>query len=608
MAALLAVIAVAIWLRIIELDGSAGYDEGVNGAQLRLMSSGHTLYREIYGTQGPLFLPALFPFFQWGGRTLEAARIGSVFWSLLGLAGAGLIGWIGAGRAGAMASLTVLTLSPMYLAQSRVIQSEAAAFGPAALSAGLALAYLRYGHLRWLALSSLCLTVSVLIKPLTISAVIVLLMAVSLQPHRAPSVRLRQLWIAAIAPTALLLGVAAVLGPGQIWEQLVQFHLVAKDVAPLNIGRNLEVIRRGTQSEWPLLLGAALLGGMGLVQAQPRIALALIGWALATLILLVTHTPLFGHHVSALALPAAGLAAGVSPIFTRLHSPPSRLSAALVALCFGAWICLQSVPALLAVSRGLPRQSALIETATVLRRLSSPADYVLTDHPAVALEADRQVVPELADLSRVRVTSGLLAASDALTDIQLRQPRIAIIWFEYLQESLPELVAEIKQRYTPVWATEDSRYIAVAGNGLDLPKQYLDHYREARDLNFSGGLSISHLRHPRAIPAGGTLDLYVLWNVSMPLVDDYSLRLIARSADGASITETSIPLGAGWNPTSRWNAPARMASYVGLSMDEHLNKGSYRLLVEIQGPSGSLRGPVRRSRGEETEISSFDVE
>src|SRR6476620_10331816 len=56
-AAVLALLALALWLRVPNLDAYTGsFDEGIRAEQLLLMSAGYRPFRDIFASQGPLLL------------------------------------------------------------------------------------------------------------------------------------------------------------------------------------------------------------------------------------------------------------------------------------------------------------------------------------------------------------------------------------------------------------------------------------------------------------------------------------------------------------------------------------------------------------------------
>jgi len=62
--AILGLMALALWLRVPNLDAYTGsFDEGIRAEQLLLMSAGYRPFRDIFASQGPLLLDLLYPFY-----------------------------------------------------------------------------------------------------------------------------------------------------------------------------------------------------------------------------------------------------------------------------------------------------------------------------------------------------------------------------------------------------------------------------------------------------------------------------------------------------------------------------------------------------------------
>lgn len=177
------VIIIAVAMRAYGLDGRFdydSYDEGVYWQTLRSMSNGYSLYREIFCSQPPVFPLSIYPFYVLFGSTILAARIGVVMLSLLGLAGAYLLGKALAGRAGGIAALVMVVAAPSYLEASQRLQAE----GPATafLFLAAAAAFIWWDHptgRRGLALAASCgiaLLLGTLTKLLDVTAIVPVLM------------------------------------------------------------------------------------------------------------------------------------------------------------------------------------------------------------------------------------------------------------------------------------------------------------------------------------------------------------------------------------------------------------------------------------------------
>src|SRR5260370_6008867 len=86
----LALFVVAIWMRLhllnVPLDRDS-YDEGVYWQSLRSMSTGASLYQQIFYSQPPFFLLSIYPIYALLGQTIWSARLGVTIISLYGLLG-----------------------------------------------------------------------------------------------------------------------------------------------------------------------------------------------------------------------------------------------------------------------------------------------------------------------------------------------------------------------------------------------------------------------------------------------------------------------------------------------------------------------------------------
>src|SRR5947209_10822178 len=114
----LAFLAVGLLMRLRDLGltfDRDGYDEGVYWQSLRAMSTGHSLYQQIFYSQPPFFLLSIYPIYTFFGQTIWSARLGVAVMSLFGLLGALLLGKALGGRLGAVVAALLLLADPFYL-------------------------------------------------------------------------------------------------------------------------------------------------------------------------------------------------------------------------------------------------------------------------------------------------------------------------------------------------------------------------------------------------------------------------------------------------------------------------------------------------------------
>src|SRR5260370_33753339 len=101
------------------------FDAAVYWQSLRSMSTGASLYQQIFYSQPPFFLLSIYPIYILLGQTIWSARLGVTIISLFGLLGAVLLGKALAGRLGMLLALLLLVINPFYVAERHPCQPYA---------------------------------------------------------------------------------------------------------------------------------------------------------------------------------------------------------------------------------------------------------------------------------------------------------------------------------------------------------------------------------------------------------------------------------------------------------------------------------------------------
>ena len=389
-AALAGLAIVAIAMRAWFLAGpQIDYDEGVYWQSLRALAAGHPLFSSVYSSQPPGFLLLLTPFYDMFGHSLPGARAGVAFFSLLGVGAAYVAMSQVAGRGSGIAAVAILIADPLYLRQSVTLQAD----GPALAIALCAVAIAAVGREeedRWriftAAAAGAVLGVACMVKLLALPAALPLLLL--LMPSRARLAAAAGGGLGAIA--LLLVPFAGELG--LVAQQSIGLHLGGTAGSLTNIGGLCTLAR------WELPL--ALAGALAAAFHRPRSALLMAGgWlGLAVFALAFIH-PLWPHHLVAVSVPLALLAA---PLMASIPAP--RFVAGGAATLAAAFACVAIV-----LSQQQPPAGAAIER---IAQLTRPNQEVITDDQFGAALADRSTPPELVDTSFVRIRSGDLTLAD----------------------------------------------------------------------------------------------------------------------------------------------------------------------------------------------------
>lgn len=460
----LAFLAIAICMRLYNLGqpfDHDGYDEGVYWQSLRAMAAGHTLYQQVFYSQPPFFLLSTYPIFALFGNTLWSARFGIALVSLLGLPGAFLMGKALSGRSGAIVSMLLLVLDPLYLSMSQKIEAEVSSTAFSFLAVGAA--YLWWenpdgpGGVYLAALSGITLSLGILCKLLSVTSIVpvgLLLLARLWQIwHKQAGTNtrsLRPIVITSIACLAtFLIVVAPFLGSySSMLRDVITFHTDAKTALINNQVHNAAIMQSFLQSTLPLTIAAAFGLLAALLRRDWRV-LPLVAWALVTLYVLWIQVPLFYRHFIALIPPLISLAViGIGSIssardFVARFKPPQVLTSLALLLI------------VVIIGTDLPQYQPYYQTASLygtdtyakfqahvasdIRDSIAPDQLVVTDGQFVVSMAGRNTPPDLVDTSIVRIVTGYVTLQQLIHDAS--QPQVHAVLFFMDRLDLPQLTA-----------------------------------------------------------------------------------------------------------------------------------------------------------------------
>ncbi len=434
------VIIIAVAMRAYGLDGRFdydSYDEGVYWQTLRSMSNGYSLYREIFCSQPPVFPLSIYPFYVLFGSTILAARIGVVMLSLLGLAGAYLLGKALAGRAGGIAALVMVVAAPSYLEASQRLQAE----GPATafLFLAAAAAFIWWDHptgRRGLALAASCgiaLLLGTLTKLLDVTAIVpVLMLALArvwqIRREAGSSIGTILRPIAG-AIVAILVMSLIVLTPflsslPAVVQQTLMFHIAARNALAVWEPRHTLLLYHFLVANAVISAGAAIGIVIATLRRDWRI-IPLIAWFLATVLVLLIQLPLFSRHAIVLMPPLVAMSAlawnDPSAVYRvrQVVSSPSRTGVLVIGLFVLAAVLAGALSDYeyyhaFSVQAGSSETQRAAQVAADLQRTTTPDQWVITDAQFIAGLANRDTPPWLVDTSSVRIITGYLTVAELI--------------------------------------------------------------------------------------------------------------------------------------------------------------------------------------------------
>ncbi|MFL6206981.1 MAG: hypothetical protein ACJ739_16685 [Acidimicrobiales bacterium] len=392
----LAALTVALRLPAFVASTHLTVDDGVFGASAVAMRAGGQPYRDVFSSQGPLFLPLVWVADLIGFRTANAPRVLSLAAALLLVLSTYVAGRVATDRGGALLAGGLVSVAASSLWVTGPLAADGAALAFATATMAMVLHWRDDVSVRraiWIGLGiGATISVKALLGAVILPAALVLVAG--------------RRWGPIVAGAATAVGFHLVLwlpwGPRDVWEQSYSYHLeVASDRTPgANLAKVLSTM--GDRDAIVLVaavlaLGALLLGRRAAPPPADQRGLTspdalLLAWVGATLFVLLVEHPMWRPHVSQLVPGLALLAAR--------HRPPWK------ALAVAALVV---VPYHLSHASGVlwPDRytSSAREAVAIVHDLPDGA-LAISDDPGIVWRSGHRTPPELVDASMLRIETG----------------------------------------------------------------------------------------------------------------------------------------------------------------------------------------------------------
>jgi len=451
------------------------FDEGVI-LEKAWLAQRYRLYREIWSDHMPGYFLCLALAFRLFGVSVETGRALTLCFATLGLVGVAMAVRELGSRLGSLIAVASLALSPLFFRLSRAAMMGLPAVCLASLAFPPALRYLRTGKRGWLILAGAFYALGISMKLVAAPFILPLAFAVFL---RGKLWREKTKDLAALASpvAALFLLLVLLFQPEAMAAQILGNYLGDRGSSPLDLAAN------GWRAAGLLaqcgLMAAPLCGLASCVIERRRDMFLVLAWFGASLAALLTHTPLFDHHMLLLLPPAASLMGGaLGEIERQLRSllsmerarPPGILTALVFGLAVGSVVVfLCQVPQMIARDQGLtvavkPEAPCPFgwEAARLVREVTRPGDFVITDYPMIAFRAGRMVPPWICVPSYTRVHNGFLTAEELISASLEYRPRAVVLWGRAF-ELLPRYVSWVEANYDLLATYDEEHRIYVHG-------------------------------------------------------------------------------------------------------------------------------------------------
>ncbi len=559
----------------------------------KLAVNGYPLYRETKAVQSPLFLETLGLAFRLAGQTVQAGR--GAMLSGFGLLAVSLswLAYRNRGWPSALATLMMLSISPLAFTFSRLAMAEFPATALAVTSLALLLHFIDTEQRVWCIASGLMLGLSFITKPL--NPFIIVPMAIVLISHfynkqesqksiltgenkifaflKRKSYLMDILWwsLGLVVP---FIAVLLVYDPRAMYDQLVLFRSDLRDAIPGSFAETAAQFEIFIHNHWGIWLLA--VGGVAVGSRKYNIPDSLpTSYLLAGCVMLCWHTPLFAHHFIVLLPPLILLASELISEFITPHAKTQNnfyirlLTGLLIAVAaFNIPAMLKANQQAVAVVTGGREQQAL----DLLRAVSQPADMVMGDSQLLIFMADRSTPPDLGDLALVGIKAKR-QTSARLIDLTTTTQAAAVVQWSLRLPWLPEYLDWVQANYLArrVWDNDHIIYFVPRWpSSRPLPNEQTSPLGKSLQLR-------GYQLEPSQIK--NTLNLKIYWQTTAPLTKDYTVFIQLLDHNGKLVVgRDSQPLS-GYFPTRQWPPNEIITDLVHVPLPPDLPTGDYTLIT-----------------------------
>ena len=464
--AILGALTVALRIPALLTERHLTFDDGVFGASSVAMRDGSVPFREVFSSQGPLFLPLVRFFDLVGFETLNAPRLLGIA-SALVLVAATYAAARGFGdRVAGLVAALLVTTSGSILWVTGPIAADGPALAAATVAVTASLAYTRRPSWFLAIVIGLTMGVALSIKATTAPALAIVawvLLAAALRRTDdgrldLDSRGLLRLLAAGGCALAVWMVPALVFGVADVWDQSVTYHQeattgrdifanVAK-IASTLFDRDLPVIAFAVLAGVSVAIRGVPLTDERAAWPQPRPTRLLWVWLALSFVLLLYIHPLWRPHMSGLIPPAALLIAAYRP------RARDALIAGLVLVPIQAW----RMADYLHPDDPHPRTVALMEEFENL----PPDAWIISDDPGQVWRAGRRTPDDLVDTSILRIESGRITSESLAAAAGDERVCAVVVWSSVRFgsfEELPDLLGEAG--YEPAATFDDHRVLYV---------------------------------------------------------------------------------------------------------------------------------------------------
>lgn len=633
---LLLLVLCSYWRRVILLDDTFGYDQGIHIILARLWAAGYTPYEEIFVSYPPLFIWSLGIPWKLFNQASALQLLMSTY-ALAGVVALVYLGWVYHSRMAGIAAGVLLSFNPTYLDHSIRIMGETPSIGIAVVAIAFAERYRRGGGWVWLVLAGGALAASLSLKILPfyagpfvgfiiISRYIKTGSWTNFLGHLQASRWLlgRDLAILSLSFLVAFLLPVIFFDPVALYKQVVGMRLVSRETQ-LNLfkSNNQDIINFIFNNSG--LTTLALYGFIFVVARNLRTYWLLWVWFIVIWTSMYFLVPLRGKHLP-IFLPTLALFSGfaIGHIFDTLTSfrkqrwslqSLSMVLVILTALTIFGWdltnvIAGDDVPALdgtlslddipsvddpISVEGENEEQVARRQEALkFIDKIAAPTDCVIADNPVFLYHTQRLPPPELSEVSQTRIETGFLTLKDIVQSIETHKCHVVAVLTPRFNQEMPGLSEWLTDNYLGIYRhAEISVYFA--------KKEPNGAYTPLSNHSFGGivGLHGVHLNKQSWANKEDVVFISLFWQLEAPLQGNYIEKISLRdSINSKQLSQTTrLPFEGQFNPAF-WHINEQARDTFWLNLPADLPAGTYDLYLSLCMPRIEQCLPINNDPGQ----------
>ncbi|MBD2452258.1 glycosyltransferase family 39 protein [Nostoc sp. FACHB-152] len=411
-----------------ELD----YDEGLNLIKVLLYSQGFSLYTQVWNDQPPLFTVILSIWFSIFGQSVIAARLLILIFSSLLLWCFFQIINRDLGKIPAFVASILLVTSWLFIRVSISVMIGIPALALTMLSIYLLTLYKKHGQQYLLILSGTTLALSLQTKLFTVFLIPLILFYIcdfKLRIGKLTKIAYHPIiyWLGTLGITYIIIFLLS--KQFYSYDQLFQSHLNQPIEEGLVNFNNVKFLTYMITQDYDYIF-LGFVGILAILWKKQRNGFFPLIWLGTTILIFLTHKPIWYHYYPLLAIPICWLAAYGVTLLLELFTLgwDKNLKFWNIKLIFPSLILVTMMFLIIAtppVPKGMPRRNG--EIMQLVTKYKDSTQWVFTDRPIYAFYAGLRVPPEMAVMSYKRLNSGSLSSQKLLTILQQYRPEQIVL-------------------------------------------------------------------------------------------------------------------------------------------------------------------------------------